>query len=166
MEFDENDFFRQATLRICGSLHFENAVQKCFDYLRRYLPIDGICLGLYEPDNNVIRINAWIGPAHLKRPEPRVKLPEVYWKQFRKEWNKPDRIRIINDLNVEEPFITETGRMLWSEGNAMMHVDLKMEHKRVGGLTLLRVRRLRFGLFFPSIPLRSKLRHLFARLRR
>ena len=136
MTFDENDFFRQATLRICGSLHFESAVQKCFDYLKQYLPIDGICLGIYEPENNLIRINAWVGPGHLKRPAPLTKLPDRYWKQFKKEWDKPDRIRIINDINQEEPFVIETSRMIWNEGNAILHVDLKMEHEWVGGLTL------------------------------
>lgn len=37
---DENEFFRQATLRICGSLDIEKGLQECFNYLVNYIPAD------------------------------------------------------------------------------------------------------------------------------
>jgi hypothetical protein len=33
MNIDENEFFRQATLRISSSLTIETAMQRCMDYL-------------------------------------------------------------------------------------------------------------------------------------
>ncbi len=50
MNVDHNEFFRQATIRICGSLDIETALGRCFDYLKAFLPITGIHLILYEQD--------------------------------------------------------------------------------------------------------------------
>ena len=45
---DENTFFRQATLRICGNLDFEIALQECLVYLKSFMPADIIHLNLYD----------------------------------------------------------------------------------------------------------------------
>ena len=48
-EIDENEFFRQATARISSSLDIGMAMQRCFQYLDQFLPIDGMLLAFYEP---------------------------------------------------------------------------------------------------------------------
>ncbi len=45
---DENDFFRQATLRICGSLDMETAMRGCLQYLSEVMPVDHLILALYD----------------------------------------------------------------------------------------------------------------------
>jgi hypothetical protein len=45
----EGDFFREATLRICGSLEIEKALWDCFMYLRGYIPADRIYFNVYDP---------------------------------------------------------------------------------------------------------------------
>ena len=40
MHVDENEFFREATLRICGSLEIEKALHSCFLFLQKYIPLD------------------------------------------------------------------------------------------------------------------------------
>lgn len=42
MPMDERDFFREATLRICGSLEIEKALGDCFMYIREHIPADRI----------------------------------------------------------------------------------------------------------------------------
>jgi transcriptional regulator with GAF, ATPase, and Fis domain len=57
MPIDEKEFFREATLRICGSLEIEKALGGAFMYLRDYIPTDGLVLGYHDPEmgsNNVV----------------------------------------------------------------------------------------------------------------
>ena len=49
MKTDEKEFFREATLRICGSLDVQTFLYKSFLYLREYLPADRIVLTHYRP---------------------------------------------------------------------------------------------------------------------
>ena len=57
---DENEFFRQATLRIFSSLNIESAMKRCMEYLNRYIPVTGMSFGLYEPHLNIGRFIASI----------------------------------------------------------------------------------------------------------
>lgn len=53
MIVDEKDFFREATLRICGSLEIEKALWDCFIYIRDYIPADMIFLSIYDPGTGI-----------------------------------------------------------------------------------------------------------------
>ena len=50
MRAEDNDFFREATLRICGSLDVRSFLYESFLYLRNYLPADGIILTHYRAE--------------------------------------------------------------------------------------------------------------------
>ena len=63
MKIDENEFFRQATLLICGRLEIEEAMADCIRYLNQYIPADKISLELYSPDFSAMRIMAQATPA-------------------------------------------------------------------------------------------------------
>ena len=58
MAVDENEFFRQATLRICRHLEIEKGLSACLDYLSTIMPADMICMEIYEPDIKALRIIA------------------------------------------------------------------------------------------------------------
>ena len=45
---DENEFFRNVTLRICGHLEIEEGLQACFQYISQHLPADRIYLERHE----------------------------------------------------------------------------------------------------------------------
>jgi len=49
MEIDRNTFFREATLRICGSLDVATFLYESYLYLRNYLPADSMFLTHYRP---------------------------------------------------------------------------------------------------------------------
>ena len=53
---DENEFFREATLRICGNLRIEEGLRACFDYLSKHIPADRIYLQRNEPELGGMRI--------------------------------------------------------------------------------------------------------------
>ncbi len=55
---DENKFFREATLRICGNLKISEAVHSAFEYIRTELPVDRVFLQFYDRRNKQMRIIA------------------------------------------------------------------------------------------------------------
>ncbi|MFC1868704.1 sigma 54-interacting transcriptional regulator [Thermodesulfobacteriota bacterium] len=56
----ENSFFREATLRICGSLELRAAMRRFLDFLRNFMPADGMFLNQFEPSLSVMRILAHV----------------------------------------------------------------------------------------------------------
>jgi len=48
MAVDENEFFREATLRICGNLRIEEAMVELLRYLRKFMPADRLILERYD----------------------------------------------------------------------------------------------------------------------
>ncbi|MGA2401650.1 MAG: sigma 54-interacting transcriptional regulator [Syntrophobacteraceae bacterium] len=55
---DEKDFFREVTLRICGSLEIEKALWDCFVYIRDFIPADIMLICAYDPGAGVVEIIA------------------------------------------------------------------------------------------------------------
>ncbi|MBI4767038.1 MAG: sigma 54-interacting transcriptional regulator [Deltaproteobacteria bacterium] len=55
MNIDEKEFFKEATLRICGSLAIEKALGDFFFYVRDYIPIDSVLLTYYLTEYGVSR---------------------------------------------------------------------------------------------------------------
>jgi hypothetical protein len=45
---DENEFFRNATMRICGNLDFEEALFSILTFLRQTMPADRLLLQFFE----------------------------------------------------------------------------------------------------------------------
>jgi hypothetical protein len=46
---DDGDFFRGATLKICGSLEIEDAMSRFVRYVKRFIPADRMLMLVYEP---------------------------------------------------------------------------------------------------------------------
>ena len=55
MHIDDNDFFREATMRICSSLEIEKALGSCLQFLRESLPLDRIILQRFDETQNAMR---------------------------------------------------------------------------------------------------------------
>ena len=53
---NENEFFREITLRICGNLRIEEGLRDCLEYLAPHIPADALYLQRYEPDVGAMRL--------------------------------------------------------------------------------------------------------------
>jgi transcriptional regulator with GAF, ATPase, and Fis domain len=53
MSFEDKEFFRNATLRICGSLEIEKALWQCLLYIKNFIPADQAYLHMYHQDSGV-----------------------------------------------------------------------------------------------------------------
>ncbi|MBW2364785.1 MAG: sigma 54-interacting transcriptional regulator [Deltaproteobacteria bacterium] len=56
---DENEFFRQATLRICGNLEIEEAMQMLLLFLKKAMPVNRLFLQKFDHDYNAMRSIAY-----------------------------------------------------------------------------------------------------------
>jgi transcriptional regulator with GAF, ATPase, and Fis domain len=58
MHVDAMDFFRQVTIRICGSLDIESALFDTYRYIRRFMPLDEASYTHFDPDMGAIQFVA------------------------------------------------------------------------------------------------------------
>jgi len=72
MPVDENKFFRDVTLRICGNLDIGTAMESCREYISNIMPVDGMSLHLYSPDFLTVRTI-----AHVTRDPAAVKFDKI-----------------------------------------------------------------------------------------
>ncbi len=130
---DENEFFRQATLRVCGNLDFEFAMQECLIFLRSFMPADRLQLSLYDRGLSALRTIAIATPTEASRVNTVLPLDEE-GKRFLDGPNLPPvmiRNRVIMDP-VAKPIVQRTGR--WNDSIMVMHLAVK--ETKLGNLVL------------------------------
>ena len=136
MNVDKNEFFRQATIRICGSLDIETALTQCFHYINEFFPVTGMVLLLYEPEMNVLRSLASFvaeGENPFKDIHP---IPGKFRDQWVVKWATLKEIEIINQPKLY-PGLRESHQQLgWSLDFSEMIMRLELEGHRVGILSV------------------------------
>ena len=73
MKIDENEFFRQASLRICGSLDIAKAITDLLSFMQEYIPVSELSLSHFDPGlaliQNLVTISASgrLSPSSMRR---------------------------------------------------------------------------------------------------
>jgi transcriptional regulator with GAF, ATPase, and Fis domain len=146
MAIDENDFFRQATLRICSSLDIETAMQRSLQYLSEVMPVDHLMLGLYDRGLGAVRPFSVVSDHAEKGGNPLIPLSA----DVRKMLGDPgalnrvfiDRpglgsvmVRVINDPTsdpVAGPIFSAVGTI----DSSLLYMRLDVEGATLGHLVL------------------------------
>ena len=135
MEPDENEFFRQATLRICSSLDIEKAMYNCLSYIQPFIPASDMSLSLLEPSSGVIRNLAMVTLTGSRKFFPPIPLSKEMIRQIESEEPELKRVRIIND--PEQHLIASALRPYLDLTNlSFLTVMLAVEGERLGSLGL------------------------------
>jgi len=66
-KIDKNEFFREATLRICGTFEIEKALWNCFKYISKFIKVDRAYLHYFIPEEKYGVIFARADHARGKR---------------------------------------------------------------------------------------------------
>jgi transcriptional regulator with GAF, ATPase, and Fis domain len=141
---DENEFFREATLRICGNLEIEEALISSLNFLRQKMPVNRILLQLFEEGLNAMRTVAIATPTkanaidlltHLT-PEAREGI-----RRFEKEYNQqgPNFVWLFQEYPHQHIWIDEMFQLHGIKATSLLVLPLKMRHKVVGGGGLILV---------------------------
>ncbi|MCE5263757.1 MAG: sigma 54-interacting transcriptional regulator [Deltaproteobacteria bacterium] len=133
MVIDENEFFRQATMLICGSLDIEKALTQILPYLARVMPVDAIHLHLYEPNLGAIRTIAEVTRTGARSLEKITSLTKEGRDSFRN--GRVPNVRIVNRFE-EDPVVARIAASLRTQGSSTLLMRLVVEQTRLGTLAL------------------------------
>jgi len=129
---NQEDFFREVTIRICSSLDIKTALRNTFDYLKRYLPLDTLSLTIHDANISSIRRIANVAADNVDLPDEIIAIPKKLWKQIQ-TW-KPTAATIISTESDE--FIRLLAPFIKLEGNSKILVPLLIEEESLGSLIL------------------------------
>jgi transcriptional regulator with GAF, ATPase, and Fis domain len=99
VNIDQNEFFRQATLRICGCLEIEKAMRDVIGYLQNFIPVDNMTMHLFMPKLGIIRTIAIASADECEKTDrctplpPEAIVPSII--------NKIEPVRISNDPELD-----------------------------------------------------------------
>ncbi|MGD9212517.1 MAG: sigma 54-interacting transcriptional regulator, partial [Desulfobacteraceae bacterium] len=142
MSVDESEFFREAALRICGSLDLETAMQRCLHYLARYLPATHLCFHVYDRDLGIVETIAMATAQSSQAMALRTPLSERGRKQV--EAQRKKRIKLVECLDhdaVTAPVV----RQLGTRGLSGLLLDLALEGKFVGTVSMFSEPQIKFN---------------------
>ena len=130
MVVDENNFFRQVTTRVCGSLDIKTALANAFQYLQPFIPLNAMGLYLYEPELHAMRTIARVGPSGSFAVDKLTPLPVAV-----KSSEPLEKVQIFNHPEQDLIIKTMIPQVKVSPYSVML-LYLVMERKRVGTLSL------------------------------
>ncbi|MBM9614569.1 sigma 54-interacting transcriptional regulator [Desulfobulbus rhabdoformis] len=128
----KDDFFRETTLRICGSLQIAPALSDVFDYFKQHFPIIGISLHIRDDDLGAIRRVALAADNMQDFPEEIVPVPKDLWEQIQAIPVYGPQI-ISTDLEFPHSTMAVYFKL---ENMAELVLPLWMDNKLCGALSL------------------------------
>jgi transcriptional regulator with GAF, ATPase, and Fis domain len=134
MKMNENEFFREITLRICGSLDFEKALWHCFLFVREIMPADELTLTVYDPGLGMLELVASANENGGVAHSDKALMPPHLRKQLGKAEHYP-RVRYSQDV-FEDPIVGIMAKKFgWSDSSIIVS-RLIIEGRFVGSLAV------------------------------
>jgi len=126
---DEKDFFREATLKICGSLEIERALHQCLLYIRQFIPADQMGFHVYHRDAGVVETVAYATPEGGKTMSVKIRLDKKGRLQV--EQQRSVRVRVIERLG-DDPVAGPVAHRLNASDLSAVVLDLVLDRTMLG----------------------------------
>ena len=141
MTIDKNEFFREATLRICGNLEMDRAMHACFEYLSSIIPLETMYMEIFEPDLGSMRVIAKATREESMQMNLLVPLPgdvksAVKTGSDRVEKLPTGPVWIVNDPDTE-PITKAMIKFLGEKESSLLGMLLIIKDKPLGSLICL-----------------------------
>ena len=134
---DENEFFRGATLRICGNLAIEGAMRECVRYIGGVIPVDRMFLQVFEPDLGVMRTLATATAESGEEVDLLTPLADESRDQIRRRFGEePPEDIVVIDSEAENPVARDMLRFHGIPGWSILRMRLATEDGRMGAAVL------------------------------
>ena len=130
MTLDEKDFFHQTTVRICGSLEIEQAMMKCFQYLKDFIPMDEMIMNRYDPDLFAVRCVARANADSAQKVNRIISMPRHLKDDLVKREEGTRQVVVINRPDREP-----VRRLVW-DALDMVRSSMLVLHLSIGGVPL------------------------------
>ena len=143
-KMNKNEFFREATLRICGNLEIEEAMVSSLNFLRQEMPVDRMFLQFFEDGLNSMRTVAIATPNKGMTVDLLVSLSSEARKEMRryeKEYRQqePGFVWLFQNDPHRQIMTQEIVQFHGTKVTSVMIMPLGLGHKIVGGGSLLLV---------------------------
>lgn len=127
---DENEFFREVSVRMCGSLEIDKALSLCFQFVSRVMPVDELIILTYDPEIKCLRNLATADSlgGHLILEE--IFLGQALGLEIEEAERFP-RARKVNSTG-EDPIISRMAEHLGWPPSSVLVNRLMIEGKYVG----------------------------------
>jgi len=134
MQAEEKEFFREATIRICGSLDVQTFLYESFLYLRNYLPADSVILTHYRAERGEHIALAMASAEGSSLLNLTVTVPP----NIRTFVVRPDRETLVVDRAETHPTARPwISKGLLEEDASLLVLRLIVDGDMVGGVTFI-----------------------------
>jgi len=134
LSIEKSEFFREATLRICGDLEIENALHSLLLYLRNFMPVARMYLSYYDDTLQSTNIIAHADVQMSEKLDLVVPLPKDASEIARNITSYGDVVLLENPQ--EFPLTKHTMKVLNVSASSIIGLMLRSEDKMVGTLGL------------------------------
>ena len=104
MVIDENEFFREVSVRMCGSLEIDKALRLCFQFVNQVMPVDKLIILTYDRGTRCFRSVATADSQGARLTSEEVFLPPTPHLQIEEPELFP-RARNVNTTSDDDPII-------------------------------------------------------------
>jgi transcriptional regulator with GAF, ATPase, and Fis domain len=133
MPLDETIFFREATLRICGSLVIEKSLWRCLLYIKDYIPAEEAALHCYSPGMGTVTLYAIADREGGKF----VNIPTAYPPEVRALMQKDEYSRgYVANRADEHPLAGPVLKAMGKGKSSVIVVRLIVEEEWLGSVSL------------------------------
>jgi transcriptional regulator with GAF, ATPase, and Fis domain len=136
MEINKNDFFRQATLLICSSLDIEKVLQRCINHLKKYMPVSGMYLNIFEAGLGLIRCLAMVTHDGDKKRLPPTPLSKEAIEHIETSLRTGKRVQIVDKPELH-PITQALFRYSDLSKLSIIVITLTVEDETLGALGIM-----------------------------
>ena len=133
---EEKEFFRGATLRICGNLAIEEAMRECVRYIGGQVPVDRMFLQVFEPDLGAMRTLATAGAEAGETVDLLTPLDGGSREQIRRVHDEHTEEVVVIDSEDNNPVARAMLRFHGIPGWSILRMRLATEDGRIGAAVL------------------------------
>ncbi len=138
MKSAEDDFFYQATMKICGNLDLDTMMSDCFGFIRNFIPADGLSMHVYDLETKLLEDFSMVVDQTLDLNKMTLQLtPEAiaHIKKIESDESKQ------SNLIVNRPQDDPVGRIAWEASGkkelSYMISLLKVGSEKIGLVAVL-----------------------------
>ncbi|MEW6264747.1 MAG: sigma-54-dependent Fis family transcriptional regulator [Thermodesulfobacteriota bacterium] len=139
LPIDDKEFFRQATVKICGSLDISKALRNTLAFLRGYLPADGLAMVVYHPDEDAVETVAGVLNPGTDVLGLKIGIDQAYKTLIDQVYAQPHQapqIRIVNRMS-EDALSAPVARSVGQSDASCLQLRLRLEGEILGILGIL-----------------------------
>jgi len=132
----DNQFFRAATLSICGSLDIEEAMCASVRSMREFLPVEWMFLQVYEPELGAMRTVATATAEGGEKVDLLAPLAEQTRERIRRRAATAEEDVVVIDTEERNPVAREMLLFHGLQGSSILRMRLATEGGRLGAVVL------------------------------